>query len=197
VDTNGDGNLDINVCLSWQQPGSNGVCTSPVQAFPGSPSKCRCQSLPGIAIPVPGVIKVDKVTDPAADPTSFDFTLNKPGGATTSFSLTDQQAPFNSGGLPLDQYSVVESVPSGWSLTSSSCTSDQGRPQTPANITLHSGETVTCTFNDKKMGATPIPTVMIPMFSMLWYANAFFKSWLAMAYHTLTSAVLTAIAKSR
>ncbi len=154
VDTNGDGNLDINTCLSWRTPGADGLCTSPVQAFPGAPSRCRCQTLPGIAIPVPGVIKVDMVTDPAADPTSFHFTLNEPGGAMTPFSLTDQQAPFNSGGLPLGMYSVGESVPADWTLTSSSCTSDQvGRTATPGKIVLHSGETVTCTFIDKQKTA--------------------------------------------
>ena len=92
----------------------------------------------------------------AGDPTSFNFTLNKPGGGTTAFSLTDAQAPFNSGGLPLGTYSVVESVPNGWQLTGSSCTSSQaGRTPTPGNIVLHNGETVTCTFNDKKLGTAP------------------------------------------
>ena len=79
---------------------------------------------------MPGVIKVDKVTDPAADPTSFNFTLTKPGGATTPFSLKDADPLFNSGPLPLGTYSVAESVPSGWALTSSTCSSDQA-PQTP------------------------------------------------------------------
>ena len=100
-DTNGDGNLDINTCLSWDNSPNNTTCTQPIQSKPGTTSKCYCQALPGIAISVPGVIKVDKVTDPAGDPTSFNFTLNKPGGGTTAFSLTDAQAPFNSGALPL------------------------------------------------------------------------------------------------
>ena len=159
VDTNGDGNLDISTCLSWDQNATNKsgtACTSPIQATAGTTSKCSCQTLPGIAIPVPGIIKVDKVTDPANDPTSFSFTLNKPGGGTTAFSLTDAQAPFNSGALPLGTYSVVESVPNGWQLTGSSCTSDQaGRTPTAGNIVLHNGETVTCTFNDKKLGTAP------------------------------------------
>lgn len=158
LDNDGDGELDINACLSWRQSGANDLCTSPLQAFPGTPSKCNCEPVSGVIIDVPGVIKVDKVTSPAADPTSFDFTLNKPGGATTLFSLTDQQTPFDSGALPAGSYSVVETVPPGWSLMTSSCTSDQaGRTPTPGNIELHSGETVTCTFNDLRL-PTSTPT---------------------------------------
>ena len=154
VDTNGDGNLDINTCLSWRQSGANDLCTSPVQAFPGAPSKCSCTTLPGIAIAVPGVIKVDKVTNPANDPQSFNFTLT--GGPTpvnTPFSLTDASAPFNSGGLATgaQPYVVAETVPDGWTQTTATCTSDQaGRTQTPGNIVLRNGETVTCTFTNTK-----------------------------------------------
>src|SRR5262245_37986081 len=157
IDTNGDGNVDPNVCLSWEQAGGSGLCTSPLQTVVGAPSKCNCQVLPGITILVPGVIKVDKVTNPAADPTSFNFTLTKPGGATTTFSLKDADPLFNSGPLSLGTYSVAESVPSNWALTSSTCSSDQGQTQTPGNIVLHNGETVTCTFTDKKLGPCTNP----------------------------------------
>ena len=151
IDKDGNGDVDPNVCLSWQQSGANSTCTSPLQTVVGAPSKCNCQVLPGITIAVPGVIKVDKKTTPLADPTIFDFTLSTPTGSTP-FTLTDTQAPFSSGPLPLGSgYSVAETVPDGWELTSSTCTSDQeGRTQTPDNIVLHNGETVTCTFNDKK-----------------------------------------------
>jgi hypothetical protein len=45
VDTNGDGNLDINTCLSWSQNAtkkSADACTSPIQATAGTTSKCNC-----------------------------------------------------------------------------------------------------------------------------------------------------------
>ena len=158
VDTNGDGFLDVNTCLSWREPGANDLCTSPLQAFPGAPSKCHCQTLPGIAIPVPGEIIVDKVTSPSGNPTVFSFNLS--GGPTPinqNFTLTDAQAPFNSGGLSLGTYSVVETPVAGWTLASATCTSSQGGTQTPGNIVLHNGEIVTCTFNNS-LNASPTPS---------------------------------------
>jgi len=161
VDTNGDGNLDISTALTWQQSGANDVCTSPLRALPGGPSKCKGTSLPGIAISVPGVIKVDKVTNPSGDPTSFHFTLS--GGPTNvnqGFSLTDAAAPFDSGGLTpgATPYSVTETLPAGWTLSSATCVSDQGLPQTPASIVLHNGETVTCTLTNTLPANTPTRT---------------------------------------
>ena len=47
VDTNGDGNLDINTCLSRRTPGADGLCTSPVQAFPGAPPSAIVKPCPG------------------------------------------------------------------------------------------------------------------------------------------------------
>jgi hypothetical protein len=41
-DTDGDGLMNLPNCTSWRQPGSNEVCTSPLDAFPGAPSKCNC-----------------------------------------------------------------------------------------------------------------------------------------------------------
>jgi hypothetical protein len=40
--------LKLPFCTSWRQPGSNEVCGSPLDAFPGSPSKCSCN--PGFTI---------------------------------------------------------------------------------------------------------------------------------------------------
>jgi hypothetical protein len=76
-DLDNDGLLDTNACLSWRQPGANELCTGPLDSFPGSPAKCNCQELPGLVVPVPGQIIVDKVTvdffgDPLDDPTLFD-----------------------------------------------------------------------------------------------------------------------------
>jgi hypothetical protein len=157
VDTNGDGNLDINTGLSWRQPGANDICTSPIQAFPGGPAKCHNQTLPSITISVPGVIKVDKVTVPSGDPTSFNFTLSGgPNNLNQLFSLTDAASPFSRGALQPGTYSVAESVSAGWTLSSMTCQSDQaGRTPTPGSIALHLGETVTCTFTNVNI---PTPT---------------------------------------
>jgi hypothetical protein len=42
VDTDGDGFVNLPNCTSWRQPGSNGVCDSALDAFPGTSSKCNC-----------------------------------------------------------------------------------------------------------------------------------------------------------
>ena len=49
VDTNGDGNVDVDVCLSWDN-NANTLCTGVAQAFPGTNSKCGCSD-PRIEVP--------------------------------------------------------------------------------------------------------------------------------------------------
>jgi len=92
-----------------------------------------------------GHIVVDKVTDPSGDPQSFSFVAG--GAGYESFSLTDAAAPNNQEVVP-GAYSVSESVPAGWDLTSATC--DQG--ETPASLDVEPGETVTCTFTNTKRG---------------------------------------------
>jgi hypothetical protein len=94
-----------------------------------------------------GHIIVDKITNPSGDPTSFNFDAN--GGSYADFSLTDA-APPNDQTLVPGNYSVSETVPSGWDLTSSPCTSSLGHSETAAAITLNAGETVTCRFYNRK-----------------------------------------------
>jgi hypothetical protein len=48
-DPDGNEQLDLPFCTTWRQPGSNQVCTSVNDVFPGSPSKCNCGLL---AIPI-------------------------------------------------------------------------------------------------------------------------------------------------
>ncbi|MFH0820121.1 MAG: hypothetical protein V1892_03755, partial [bacterium] len=90
-----------------------------------------------------GHIIVDKVTDPSGDPQSFAFTTT--GSGYNGFSLTDAAAPNNQEVAP-GAYSVAESVPAGWDLTSATC--DMG--ETPASLDVEPGETVTCTFTNQK-----------------------------------------------
>src|SRR5205085_528439 len=89
------------------------------------------------------------------DPQSFDFTAGG-GLSPSSFSLDDNADPtlsntqtFNNV-VPGSGYSLSESVPSGWDLTSSSC--DDG--STLSNIDVSAGETVTCTFNNQRQTGT-------------------------------------------
>jgi Prealbumin-like fold domain len=102
-----------------------------------------------------GTLIVKKVTDPAGDPQSFGFTVDGPNPPNTSlpktFSLVDQGTNstqvFSGGG-----YSVAETVPTDWALTSASCDNGSGSlsGSTISNITVAVDETVTCTFNDQK-----------------------------------------------
>ena len=106
-----------------------------------------------------GRIIVDKVTNPSGDPQSFSF--DAVGGTYADFSLTDAGAPNNQAVAP-GNYSVSETVPAGWDLTSSACTSSIGDTETPGTIELDAGETVTCTFTNTKRGHIIVDKVTSP-----------------------------------
>ena len=63
----------------------------------------------------------------------------------------------DSGFLAAGTYSVSETVPSGWTQTSSSC--DDG--SSPGSISLQAGETVKCTFNNAQNGQVIVKKVMV------------------------------------
>ena len=166
IDLNNDGNLDVNVCLSWQQPGSNALCTSPLQAFPGSPSKCVCQKLPSIKIDVPPVIIIKKITDISTN-IDFNFILKKKDGSKIS------QTPFTlkNGGIYThtecdistsedSYYYIVELPTPNWNLYSATCASNSVvyTQITPDKMYMHNGEVITCIFTNKYQ-STNQPTV--------------------------------------
>jgi len=95
-------------------------------------------------------IIVDKVTAPPGSEQSFNFTLDGPG-IHAEFSLTDEASPYTSIHLQPGEYTVTETVPSGWDLTDimtddDNSTGDLGTDM--ATINLEAGETVTVTFNN-------------------------------------------------
>ncbi len=102
-----------------------------------------------------GHIIVDKITFPSGDSQSFNFTASGTGYA--NFSLTDAAAP-NNQELNPGTYSVGETLPAGWVQTSAVC--DGGN--TPANISLAGGQTVTCTFTNTKGGHLIVDKVTNP-----------------------------------
>src|SRR5262245_17194145 len=109
-----------------------------------------------------GHIIVDKVTVPGGDPQSFSFDAN--GGtspAYADFSLTDAAAP-NDQVLKPGAYSVSETVPAGWDLTSSVCTSSIGDTEAPGSLELDAGETITCTFTNTKRGQIIVEKQTLP-----------------------------------
>jgi hypothetical protein len=80
IDPDEDGKLNLPNCTSWRQSGANDLCTEPLDAFPGSPSKCRCDIGFNIDIDVPSA---ELLVTKDADPTS----VNEPGGSVT-FTVT-------------------------------------------------------------------------------------------------------------
>jgi len=87
-----------------------------------------------------GEIIVEKFTNPAGDPTTFDFTAT-----WGTFTLGDGDST-TSGRVAPGTYSVSEAAVPGWALTSAVC--DDG--SSPSAIDLQIGELVTCTFTNTK-----------------------------------------------
>ena len=165
IDTDDDGFLDVASCLSWRQPGANDLCTLPDDAFPGSPSKCRCEEALAIPIELPGRIDVDKVTVDSSgaplpgDPTVFGFSITgADADLPDNFTLDDDDAPHQSPGLDAPNptgadYTVTETnIPAGWTLLSANCVSDKGNPDqdpTAGPVTVFPDEILTCTFTNR------------------------------------------------
>ncbi|KPK55281.1 MAG: hypothetical protein AMJ59_24245 [Gammaproteobacteria bacterium SG8_31] len=53
ADPDGDEQLNLPNCVSWRQKGANEVCTMSDDAYPGAPSKCRCDEAFNVPITVP------------------------------------------------------------------------------------------------------------------------------------------------
>jgi hypothetical protein len=111
------------------------------------------------------------VTDPASDPTDFDFNPSSNLNGDVNFSLdTDagdatlpSQRTFSN--LAAGSYSVEELAETGWSLTDITClggganTSDAGAI---ASIGLDAGENVTCTYTNTKDASLRVVKVTDP-----------------------------------
>ncbi len=132
---------------------------------PGTTAKCRCEPL-DLPIDVKGVLRIHKETIPDGSATSFTFTPNYNSG--TTFNLTDGQTN-NSPPLSAGTYTAVETVPSGWSITSRSCvltgTATAKTFTTIANgvsVDLAGGEDVTCTFENTQAPKLTVNKVCVP-----------------------------------
>jgi len=165
IDDDGDGYLDLPYCSSWDINDSS-FCTSPLEAYPGTGSKCNCEEGFSVEVPVPGQIIVDKVTDPSGADAIFDFNLTgsyvSPVDGTTvyvdkDFTLTDGDAAWKSVSLYTGIYVLTELEEDGWEFGSVSCTSSIGDTEAPASIELDPGEIVTCVFyNTRDTGSLQI-----------------------------------------
>ncbi len=99
-------------------------------------------------------VTVDKVTVPSADPQVFNFTLTGPNNATTS--LTDTQTPVALTGLSAGDYTLIETPVSDWTLSSASCSVATTPSSTGVMFTVGEGASVSCTFNNTKLGSITV-----------------------------------------
>ena len=128
------------VCSDSNSTGNVSTRTATFVAAPGE--TVRCVFTNRLIPPEKGSITVRKVTVPAGDEQEFDFLFGQ-----TAFALAHgEEEVFD--GLDEGSYSVSESTPTGWDLTSATC--DNG--DDPAEISLGEGDDVICTFTNTKRG---------------------------------------------
>jgi hypothetical protein len=125
----------------------NGEAPNSIDVLPGETITCVFTNTKR------GKVLVDKVTIPAANTQSFDFT-----SSFGPFALTDQSALFDSGPIAPGTYSVAETGETGWDLTSATCS--DGSPVNAINV--GAGETVTCTFTNTKRASITIIKDAVP-----------------------------------
>lgn len=90
-----------------------------------------------------GEIFVDKDTIPADYDQDFEFDFNGEQQFTLNDSSDDESDPWTSGLILPGTYTVAETVPAGWDLTSIDCGTVEGDGTT---IELEPGQVITCTF---------------------------------------------------
>lgn len=83
IDGNNDNLLDLPYCTSYRQ-NANGVCSTPLGAYPGTSSKCSCGTLGSINITVPesAQIEVIKNLNPVAGAGRFNLQIDGTDKAT-------------------------------------------------------------------------------------------------------------------
>lgn len=94
VDFDNDGFLNLPNCVSWRQKGANQMCTLSSDAYPGAPSKCRCDEGFNVPIVVPPakllLVKTATTTSiPEGTPTDvvFNIKVTNPGPDPSNYVL--------------------------------------------------------------------------------------------------------------
>jgi uncharacterized repeat protein (TIGR01451 family) len=165
IDTSGSDDSEMCIQLIGQGwirvPGSTNILG------PGS-SACKTQ-------PAPGKIVIEKQTDPANYPTTFDFT-----GEIVA-TLADNQTAEKS--VAPGTYTVTESEKVFWDVYAITCddaNSTGNVAQRRATFNVEAGETVKCTFFNRKRGDITVVKQTNPdgdpqpfSFSASWDANGF------------------------
>jgi len=128
----GYGKLDLPYCTSWRQSGSNELCTSALQAYPGAPSKCKCDRTFDVPIDVPPArLLVTKtpyptsVAEPGGD-VKFSLSISNPGvdpnNSVTLDALTDDI--INDSGTVMQALGGLFTGGKGAAIRSTTCTKD-------------------------------------------------------------------------
>ncbi len=138
IDLDGNDMLNLPNCTSWRQSGANEVCLLPTDAYPGSPSKCNCDTTFEVPINIPPAeLEVLKT----ATPTQVD----EPAG-TVQFSLSVTNTgvdPNNHVALHTlvdDVYGDLDADAADPAWLSSTCLAGGGP------VTITAGGTYTCVF---------------------------------------------------
>jgi hypothetical protein len=144
------GQLDLDFCTTWRQPGSNEVClgtgngTTTNGVFPGSPSKCNCGILTVPIQPVPPDITLTKTALTASVPETG-------GDAVYSVTVKNNNValPFTLTSLTDDKYGDITTT----HLANTSCTGSatpgvcQAVTATDCTLaTIAAGQTFSCMF---------------------------------------------------
>jgi hypothetical protein len=129
-------------------------------------------------------INISKVTDPAGDPTLFDFI--GAGLVPGSFQLADGGTQSFGSVVPGSTYLFAEQAVAGWSVTASGtgCAFDQS--SRTVSVTPAPGSTTTCTFTNTKLATINIDLVTRPSGDPTSFA--FTTSGLSPASFSLTDA---------
>ena len=114
-----------------------------------------------------GSITVDKVTTPSGSLTSFNFAVaGGPDSVNDTFGLTDAATPHVTSNIKPGNYTITETVPSDWDLTSATCSRNGDAPASYTNgatIALNAGDSLSCTFNDRQKGSIVVRKVTDPV----------------------------------
>lgn len=143
IDPDRDGQLNLPNCISWRQPGANELCQSPLDSYPGTPSKCRCDIAFNVPIDVP---PAELAVTKTANPTE----VSEPGGLVTfTVQITNNSVdPSNS----VDLDTLLDDVygdlldPDNPNVYDNFCDSNN------LDMNIGAGETVVCTFQAQVSG---------------------------------------------
>ena len=110
-DSDGDGKLNLPYLTSWRIPGANELCTSPEQAFPGTPSKCKSDTGFQVDIDVP---PEGSTTPTDEECTPFRW-LDWDGGSSSNMELKQDIELTNRSGA----WQIAEVIPDGPDMSTS------------------------------------------------------------------------------